>query len=127
MLYVKQAIGTIDDVTEKLTNAVAAQNFGLLGVHNLKQKMIDKGVEFDPECRVFEVCNPFQAKKVLESDMSIANALPCRICVYEQGDKVLVSTLKPTYLLAVFDSPELDPVAKEVETSIVNMIDAACE
>jgi uncharacterized protein (DUF302 family) len=72
-----------------------------------------------------EVCNPGKAKTVLEADMSISNALPCRISVYEDGGKIKVSTLKPTQLLGLFGRPELDPVAQEVEATLVRIIDAA--
>jgi uncharacterized protein (DUF302 family) len=127
MLYVQEADGSIDDVLKKLEEAAAANKFGVLAVHNLKQKMNAKGVEFGPECRIVEVCNPKKAKTVLETDMSISNALPCRISIYEEGGKVKVSTLKPTAILGLFGRPELEPVAKEVEETMIRMIDAACQ
>lgn len=127
MLYVREARGSIDEVAKKLEAAAADNKFGVLGVHDLKQKMHAKGVEFGPECRVFEVCNPFKAKAVLEADMTISNALPCRISVYEEAGTVKVSTLKPTAVLGLFNRPELEAVAQEVEEAIVRIIDSACE
>ena len=126
MLVVREAIGSVHQVCERLQAAAAANGFGVLGIHNLKERMAAKGVAFGPECRIFEVCNPVQAKKVLEADMSIANALPCRICVYEEGGKVKVSTMLPTAILGLFGTPELDPVAREVEAIIIRIIDTAC-
>jgi len=127
MLYARQSENTLDQVIKKLETAVAAHKFGILGVHDLKEKMAAKGVAFDHECRVFEVCNPVQAKKVLDADMSIANALPCRICVYEQGGTICVSTIKPTFMLSLFHNEELQDVAKEVEDTIIAIIDEACQ
>jgi len=127
MLYEKEARGTVEEVVARVEAAAAENQFGVLGVHDLKQKMQAKGVDFGPECRVLEVCHPAKAKTVLEADMSIANALPCRIAVYEQDGKVKVSMLKPTRLLGLFDRPELEPVAEEVEAAMLRMIDAACE
>jgi uncharacterized protein (DUF302 family) len=46
-------------------------------VHNLKETTTKKGVEFARECLIFEVCQPQQAKKVLDENMSISTALPC--------------------------------------------------
>jgi len=126
MLYVQEATGSIDDVTKRLKTATAAEKFGILGIHDLKQKLNAKGVDFAPECRIFEICNPKKAKTVLEKDISISNALPCRISVYEEGGKIRVSTLKPTALLGLFGRPELEPVAKEVEAKMIRIIDAAC-
>ena len=127
MLYVREARGSIDEVAKKLEAAAAENKFGVLGVHDLKQKMNAKGVEFAAECRIFEVCNPGKAKTVLETDMAISNALPCRISVYEEAGSVKVSTLKPTALLGLFGRPELETVAQEVEDTMVRIIDAACE
>jgi uncharacterized protein (DUF302 family) len=99
---------------------------GVLGVHDLRKKMIEKGVPFDRECRIYEICNPGQAKRVLESNMSVSAALPCRISVYEEGGKVKVATLKPTAVLGMLGEGGLEPVAKDVEEAIVRIIDAAC-
>ena len=127
MLYVQETIGPIDEVVARIEAATAANQFGVLGIHDLKQKMNSKGLDFGPECRILEVCNPGKAKRVLEADMSISNALPCRISVYEEGEKIMVSTLKPTHLLGLFGRPELEPVAKEVEETLIRIIDAACK
>lgn len=50
-------------------------------VHNLKETTSKKGVGFARECLIFEVCQPQQAKKVLDENMSISTALPCRISI----------------------------------------------
>jgi uncharacterized protein (DUF302 family) len=126
MLYERNAQGSVDEVCARLTQVAADNKFGILGVHDLKQKMADKGVTFGPECRVLEVCNPQQAKAVLEANPSISTALPCRIAVYEHSGKTIVSTLKPSTVLSLFGSPELEPVAQEVEAAILRIIDAAC-
>lgn len=57
--------------------------------------------------------------------MSISTALPCRISTYEEGDKIKVATIRPTLLLNLFDSPELQTVAREVEDTLVTIIDTA--
>ena len=126
MIYVKETEGPIDDVVARLEQASAANQFGVLGLHNLKEKMAAKGVEFHCQCRVMEVCNPHKAKEVLEQNMSISTALPCRISIYQEADKVKVATIRPTMLLNLFDSPELQAVAREIEETLIRIIDAAC-
>lgn len=59
--------------------------------------------------------------------MTMSNALPCRISVYEEAGAVKVSTLKPTAVLGLFARPELEAVAQEVEDTMIRIIDAACE
>ena len=116
---------TVSGVAAALQAAVQANHFGVMQVHNLKETMTKKGVEFGHECLIFEVCQPQQAKKVLDQDMSVSTALPCRISVYEEGGKTVLATLKPTTLLALFNVPQLEPVAQEVEDTIVKIMHEA--
>lgn len=109
---------TVSETADALQVAVQANHFGVMQVHNLKETMTKKGVEFARECLIFEVCQPQQAKKVLDKDMSVSAALPCRISVYEEGGKTILATLKPTALLAMFNTPQLKEVAQEVEDTI---------
>jgi uncharacterized protein (DUF302 family) len=126
MLHIVESKKTLADVTKDLEQAVARHKFGVLGVHDLKAKMAEKGVPFDRECRVFEVCNPHQAKKVLEANLEISTALPCRISVYQEGERTKLATIKPTALIALFASPGLREVAREVEATLEKiMVEAA--
>jgi uncharacterized protein (DUF302 family) len=116
---------TVGEVAAALHAAVQANHFGVMQVHNLKETMAKKGVEFKKECLIFEVCQPQQAKKVLEQNTSVSTALPCRISVYEEGGKAVLATLKPTTLLAMFNSPQLEGLAQEVEDTIVKIMNDA--
>jgi uncharacterized protein (DUF302 family) len=97
---------------------VTRHKFGVLGVHDLKATMANKGMAFDRECRIFEVCHPRQAKKVLETNLEISTALPCRISVYEDGGAVRLATIKPTAMIELYATPGLKGVAKEVEETL---------
>jgi uncharacterized protein (DUF302 family) len=116
---------TVSEAAAALQAAVQANHFGVMQVHNLKETMAKKGVEFVRECLIFEVCQPQQAKKVLDQNMSVSTALPCRISIYEEGRKTILATLKPTTLLAMFNSPQLEGVAQEVEDTIVKIMKEA--
>jgi uncharacterized protein (DUF302 family) len=105
-----------------LPAAIQANHFGLMHTHNLRETMTRKGVAFTNECLVFEVCNPQQAKKVLERDMGISTALPCRISVYEEGGRTILATIRPSMLLALFQAPQLAPVAAEVEATMMKIM-----
>lgn len=122
MLFEIQSAKTIDQVCQDLEKAVVEHKFGVMTVHNLKETMKKKGVEFDRECRIFEVCNPHQAKRVLEENMLISTALPCRITVFTEEGKVKLATLKPTVLISQFNVPGLQPVAKEVEDILIQIM-----
>ena len=57
--------------------------------------------------------------------MSVSTILPCRISVYEESGKTLLATLKPTALLAMFNAPQLEGVAQEVEDTMVKIMKEA--
>jgi uncharacterized protein (DUF302 family) len=118
MLHIVESRKPLDAVAQALEAAVARHKFGVLGVHDLRATMAKKGVDFTRECRVFEVCNPHQAKKVLEANLEISTALPCRISVYEEGGVTKLATIKPTAMLALYAAPGLGEVAREVEAAI---------
>jgi uncharacterized protein (DUF302 family) len=122
MLFKLSTNKTLGEATAALHAAVQANHFGVMQVHNIKETMTKKGVEFARECLIFEVCQPQQAKKVLDDDMSVSTALPCRISIYEEDGKTILATLKPTALLAMFSAPQLEGVAHEVEATIFKIM-----
>ena len=125
MLYIVESGRGIDEVGEAIGAAAQKRKFGVLHVHNLKETMAKKGVEFGTDCRIFEVCNPHQAKRVLESNMAVSTALPCRISVYEEEGTVKLATIKPSMMLEMFGSDEMKPVAEEVERVMIEIMDEA--
>ncbi len=125
MLYEKVSKQTPQQAGQALEAAAQKHKFGVLAIHDLKQTMAKKGVDFQKECLIYEVCNPVQAKRVLEANLSISTALPCRIAIFQEGDHTKLSTLKPTAILGLFGNKELEPVAQEVEQVIVAMMNEA--
>src|ERR1017187_6645111 len=93
---------TVSEAAVALEAAVQANHFGVMQIHNLKETMAKKGVEFEREYLILEVCQPQQATKVLDQNISITTSLPCRISIYQEGEKTILAILKPTTLLAMF-------------------------
>ena len=85
MLFRVKSRKTLGEVASGLEAAAERHKFGVMAVHDLKAKMNEKGVDFDRDCLIYEVCNPHQAKKVLEANAEVSTALPCRISVYSEG------------------------------------------
>lgn len=119
MLHVVESPKPLHQVAAALEEACARHRFGILGVHDLKARMADKGVDFPRECRIYEVCNPQQARRVLERNMEISTALPCRISLWEEGGRTRLATIKPTAMITLYASTDLEGVAKEVEATLV--------
>jgi len=125
MLFKMETPKQFELVCQDLEKAAVNNKFGVMAVHNLNETMKKKGVEFNRPCRIFEVCNPHQAKKVLEKAMEISTFLPCRISVFMEGEKVFLATLKPTALISMLRMPELQSTAQEVEDTLIKIIKEA--
>jgi uncharacterized protein (DUF302 family) len=68
MIYQVRARKSPSDVVRDLEAATQRHKFGIMKTYDLKARMKKKGVEFDRDCLIVEVCNPHQAKKVLEKN-----------------------------------------------------------
>lgn len=126
MYYIVESKKSFEQASTDLEAAVKNHKFGVLHVHDLGATLRSKGVEFAEQCKVFEVCNPGQAAKVLATDMRLNMALPCRISVYTEKNKTMIGLIKPVQMLsALSQDATLIKVAKEVEADTIKMIDEA--
>ena len=126
MYYIVDTSKSVEQASEDLASAVARHGFGVLHVHDLGTTLRSKGIEFQEECKVFEVCNPTQASKVLATDMRLNMALPCRISVYTEKGKTKIGFIKPVPMLsALSDDAALATVANDVEEKVLAMVNEA--
>ena len=126
MYYIVETDKSFVQASTDLETAVVRHGFGVLHVHDLGTILRGKGLDFQEECKVFEVCNPGQAAKVLSADMRLNLALPCRISVFTEQGKTKLALIKPVPMLsALSQDPALLQVAQEVETATIQMVDEA--
>ena len=126
MYYVVTTEKSFDQATTDLEAEVKNLGFGVLHIHDLGQTLRNKGMDFEQECRVLEVCNPKQASNVLSIDMRLNMALPCRISVYTENGETKIGLIKPEFMLSLLSKdPALLDIAKEVEAKTIQMIDNA--
>src|SRR5665647_3382580 len=124
MYYVVDSNKSFDQAATDLEAAVKRHEFGVLHIHDLGNTLRSKGIAFAENCKVFEVCNPGQAAKVLGTDMRLNMALPCRISVYTEKGKTMIGMIKPVPMLAALSlDASLVKVAQEVEAKTRKMID----
>ena len=100
MYYTVETSKSFNQASTDLEAAVLGHGFGVLHVHDLGATLRSKGIAFAEECKIFEVCNPAQAAKVLAADMRLNMALPCRISVYTEKNKTKIGLIKPVQMLS---------------------------
>lgn len=126
MYYIVDTEKSFEQASKDLESAVGRHGFGVLHVHDLGSTLRSKGVAFDEQCKVFEVCNPVQAAKVLSTDMRLNMALPCRISVFTEQGKTKIGLIRPVQMLsALSDDAKLVEVSQEVEAKTIQMVDDA--
>ena len=126
MYYIVETEKSFEQAATDLEAAVKNNDFGVLHIHDLGTTLRSKGVDFDEQCKVFEVCNPGQAAKVLSTDMRLNMALPCRISVFTEDEKTKIGLIRPEEMLSALSEDEtLKHTAREVEEKTIQMIDEA--
>ncbi|MGZ5054327.1 MAG: DUF302 domain-containing protein [Methylobacter sp.] len=126
MYYIVETGKSFEQASVDLDSAVKRHGFGVLHVHDLGTTLRSKGISFDEQCKIFEVCNPGQAAKVLSTDMRLNMALPCRISVFTEKGKTKIGLIKPAEMLsALSQNAALAQIANEVEEKTKLMVDEA--
>lgn len=108
-----------------LKKSLSENSFGVLWEMNFKDKLQEKGLDFNKNFKVFEVCSPPRAKVVLDQNLEAGYMLPCKMVVYEKEDGVRIGMMKPTSMAELMDDKGLTEVAEEVETILRKAIDGA--
>lgn len=125
--YTKEAAMSVEEAIGRLEDSLKEEKFGILWSVEMKEKLQEKGVEFDGNFVILEICNPQEAKKVLEEESLASYFLPCKIVVYEDDGQTKIGMPKPTALISMLENDRLKGVAEDIESRLVKCIDHACK
>lgn len=116
---------TFSTAVEDLKKSLSENSFGVLWELNFKEKLEEKGLDFHQNFKVLEVCNPKQAKEVLDLHIEAGYFLPCKMVVYEKENSVFMGMMRPTSMIGLFGQNELLSIAQQVETVLKKALDDA--
>ncbi|MGK0468987.1 DUF302 domain-containing protein [Clostridium sp.] len=116
---------SFDEAVESLKKSLSENKFGVLFELNFKDKLKEKGLDFDSNFKILEVCNPVQAKEVLSRNIEVGYFLPCKMVIYEKEGSVYIGMIKPTELIQMIGSEEIIAIAKDIENVLKKSIDGA--
>lgn len=123
--YEKSTNKSFEDALESIKKELKDRKFGVLWELNFKDKMAEHNIDFKNNFKILEVCNPHKANEVLSKHLDVGYFLPCKMVVYENEGKVFIGTAKPEMLIGLMGYDDLGNVAKEVESILIEAIDAA--
>jgi uncharacterized protein (DUF302 family) len=121
--YTVETNKKIEEAITSLEKSLKEEKFGLLWEFDIKDKLQEKGLDFDQSYRVLEVCNPHEAQRILSQNQMVGYFLPCKIVVYEDAGKVKIGMPRPTALIQMVNDEIIKELATDIEKRLIACID----
>ncbi|RMF12103.1 MAG: DUF302 domain-containing protein [Alphaproteobacteria bacterium] len=116
---------TMEDAITRVTEALKERGFGVLTEIDVKATLKKKiGADFRPYV-ILGSCNPQFAYRALQAESRIGVMLPCNVIVQElEPGRVEVAAVDPIASMAAIENPELEPIAREVQSRLKDVIES---
>lgn len=118
-----------DEAVARVRDALAAEGFGVLTEIDVKSTFKQKlDVDFRPYI-ILGACNPPLAHQALSAEVDIGLLLPCNVIVYQADDpdESVVAAIDPIVQLGVTGNDEVAPLAEEVKSRLVRVLEAIAQ
>jgi uncharacterized protein (DUF302 family) len=112
----------VEEAIQSLEDSLKREGFGVLWKFDIKEKLQEKGLEFDKKFKVLEVCNPHEAQRVLNENEMAGYFLPCKIVVYQSNGETKMGMPKPTSLISLLNDEKMKQLAKDIEERLISCI-----
>lgn len=112
---------SVDEVVEKIKEVMPNYGFGLQHIHNPPEKLREKGIDFNTECKILDICSPKIANEMLSADLSLSCVMPCKVAVYDNNGQTTIA-LNSIVQLVDDINPDLIEVAQDAQEIIENII-----
>ncbi len=95
-----------DKTVDAFVQSVEDHNWKISATHDLQKSMAKHGKSAVKAVKVFELCHPDHAHKILVKDEEriVSSLMPCRIAIYERSDgKVYISRMNSGLMASMMD------------------------
>lgn len=120
--YTVETKKSINEAVTSLETNLKEEKFGVLWMFDIKDKLQEKGLDFNQEYKVLEVYNPHEAQRVLNENLLVGYFLPCKIVVYSDNGQTKIGMPRPTALIKLVNNDEIIKLAKDIEDRLINCI-----
>jgi uncharacterized protein (DUF302 family) len=122
--YTVETNKSMDEAIKSLEENLKSEKFGILWMFDIKEKLHEKGLEFNKDFKVLEVCNPFEAQRVLNENDLAGYFLPCKIVVFTGPNSITkIGMPKPTALISMLNDEKMKILARDIEERLISCID----
>lgn len=122
MIYIEKSTKSVETLVKTFEEKISDFKFGILHIHNVNETLNSKGVEFNKQCQILDICNPNHAKEFLSNDMTMSVVMPCRITVYEDKGESFIAMNSLVQLIDDIN-PDLIEKAQEIQDTLLELID----
>ena len=115
-----------DQTVEVFLQSVKDHNWKVPATHDLQKSMLKFGKSDIKAVKVFELCHPDHAHRILKEDGEriVSSLMPCRVAIYEKNDgKVYVSRMN-SGLMASFMEGIIPEVMDEAAVQNEEILEA---
>ena len=106
MIYKITTDTPLETVKEEMIAHAKEAGFGVLGTYEFQKILESKGLALNKEITGYELCNPKAAQEAMNELPEISVYLPCRISVYEENGKTVLSTVNINDIMHSIDASE---------------------
>ena len=125
--YRRETWRRFDDAVTAVEAAIAQAGFSVRVMHDIQATLAAKGFRVRP-IRIYEIDSTPEVAASLNvgrTPCSIDRLMPCRVNVFEDDGRTIITALRPTILCRVFPEDRLDAVAERLERLLLALVDAA--
>ena len=124
MHHIEESEKSVEEVVETIQKTITNFGFGILHIHNVKNTLNSKGIDFDNECQILDVCSPKVAEEFLSHDMSLSVIMPCKISVYSDKGITKIGMNSLTQLVDDIN-PDFLNLAEKTQDTLLQVISEA--
>jgi len=111
-----------DEAVAAVEAKAQEKGFKVLYTHDVQGNLKNKGFEIEP-FKTIEICNARFAYEVLQRDKNVGLLMPCKINVYREAGRTVISAMRPLALSLLFPNVDLGEIPAEVEAIVRSIVD----
>ena len=122
--FTKELDLSFEKVKGVVVEELKKEGFGILTEIDVRAKLKEKlGIDFKKYI-ILGACNPPNAHQAILAEEDIGLMLPCNVIIYERGNKIVLSIVRPTVAMQMIANPTLRSTAENVEVKLKKVFDA---
>jgi uncharacterized protein (DUF302 family) len=114
----------VGETVELLTRALNSKGFGVLSTIDVRKIIKQKLGEDMNDYVILDICSPRDAKQAIDAHKDVELILPCKMTVFEDRGRIMISLYKPTEAIKLLGFEDLNPLAQHAEKELRSAMDS---